>query len=57
MQKYKKLLAVLRSIKLCHFDNLIGGKLLFRCSRKCAQEINEKFGAFCRQRTGCKELM
>ena len=27
-----------------HFDNLIGGKVLSRFSRKCAPEINVKFG-------------
>ena len=31
-------------VKSCHFDNLIGEKVLFCFSRKCAQEINVKFG-------------
>ena len=29
---------------MCHFDNLIGGKILFRFSRKYAQKIKVKFG-------------
>ena len=36
-RKYGKFLVVFWLDKMCHFDNLIGGKLLFRFSRNIAQ--------------------
>ena len=44
MQKYRKSLVVFWLDKMCHFDNLIGGKILFRFNRKYAQKTNVKFG-------------
>ena len=43
MQKYRKFLAFWL-VKICQFDNFIGGKILFRFSGKRAQKINVKFG-------------
>ena len=43
-RKYGKFLVVFWLDKMCHFDNLIGGKILFRFSRKYAQKSNVKFG-------------
>ena len=48
MQKHrkygKKLFVVFGLVKMCHSDDLIDGKILFRLSRKCAPENNVKFG-------------
>ena len=39
MQKYRHFLVVFWLDKICHFDNSIGGKILFRFSRKYAQNL------------------
>ena len=43
-RKYGKFLVVVWLDKMCHFDNLIGRKILFCFSRKYAQKSNVKFG-------------
>ena len=43
MPKYRKFLFAFLLVKICHFGNLIGGKMLFRFFPRCAQEINVKF--------------
>ena len=47
MQKFRKcrkFLVVLCLVRIGHFGNLIGGKILVRFSQKCEKKINVKFG-------------
>ena len=60
MQKYTKFLVAFWLVKIWYFGNLIGGKILCRCSRKCAKKINMKFGVntvnefFLTEKNSCK---